>query len=193
MLATFGRLVTALLTKLIDIIGFAGGVPPIGTTARPSGGYLNTKGGIARGAEFSGQMKATNSTDIFASYTFTNSDQRAPQVAGSGIIQTLAIPKNQFTLVATQRFKRAWVNFDFLASDSYLAPIFSGTTFRTYIYRFDGNRRGDLTGGYTFPLKNEKLSLRVYGTIENVFDNQYYENGFRTFGRNGRVGLNFGF
>lgn len=180
-------------TKLNDIIGFANGVPPIGTTLRPSGGYLNTKGGIARGAEFSGQVKATRSTDVFASYTYTNSDQRAPQVAGSRIIQTLGIPKNQFTLNATQRFQRAWVNFDFLASDSYLAPIFSNTTFATYVYRFKGNRRGDLTGGYTFPLGNEKLSLRLYGTVENVFDNDYYENGFRTFGRNGRIGLSFGF
>ena len=180
-------------TKLIDIIGFANGVPPIGTTPRPSGGYLNTKGGIARGAEFSGQFNATHSTDVFASYTYTNSDQLAPQVAGTGIIQTLGIPKNQFTLTATQRFQRAWVNFDLLASDSYLVPLFSNTTFRTYIYRFSGNRRGDLTGGYTIPLRNERLSLRVYGTIENVFDNDYYESGFRTFGRNGRIGLNFGF
>ncbi|MGI8467285.1 MAG: TonB-dependent receptor plug domain-containing protein [Pyrinomonadaceae bacterium] len=180
-------------TKLIDTIGFANGVSPIGTTARPFGGYLNTKGGIARGLEFSGQLKATKSTDIFASYTFTNSDQRAPQVAGSGIIETLAIPKNQFTLVATQRFRRAWVNFDFLAADSYIAPISSNTTFQTYIYRFKGNRRGDLTGGYTFPINNEKLNLRVYGTIENLFDDDYYENGFRTFGRNGRIGLSFGF
>ena len=180
-------------TKLIDVIGFANGVAPIGNTARPFGGYLNTKGGIARGAELSAQINATRLTDIFASYTFTNSDQRAPRVPGSGIIESLGIPKNQFTLNATQRFQRAWINFDFLASDSYLAPITSNTTFTTYVYRFKGNRRGDLTGGYTFPLNNEKLSLRVYGTIENIFDNDYYENGFRTFGRNGRVGLSFGF
>ncbi|MGI8556208.1 MAG: hypothetical protein ACR2LT_07625, partial [Pyrinomonadaceae bacterium] len=94
---------------------------------------------------------------------------------------------------ATQRFGGAWVNFDFLAADSYLAPIFSNTTFTTYVYRFKGNRRGDLTGGYTFLLNDGKLSLRVYGTIENLFDDNYYENGFRTFGINGRVGLSFGF
>ena len=187
---------TYFYTKLIDTIGF-GTLPqpdPFGRDNFASGGgYLNTKGGIARGAEFSGQAKATSSTDIFASYTFTNSDQRVPQVAGNSNISTLGIPANQFTLVATQRFKRAWVNFDFLATDSYLAPIFSNQTFRTYVYRFDGNRRADLTGGYTFPLNNEKLNLRIYGTIENLFNYDYYENGFRTVGRNGRIGLNFGF
>lgn len=180
-------------TKLIDTIGFADAVSPIGSTGRIFGGYLNTKGGIARGAEFSGEVKATNSTDVFASYTYTNSDQRVPQVAGSGVIETLSIPKNQFTLTATQRFKRAWVNVDFLATDSYLAPIFSNTTFQTYVYRFKGNRRADLTGGYTFPLNGEKLNLRVYGTIENLFGDDYYENGFRTFGRSGRIGMSFGF
>ena len=184
---------TYFYTKLISTIGFGNSVPAIGTTNRPFGGYLNTKGGVARGAELSGQVKATDSTDIFASYTFTNSDQRAPQVSGNPNLETLGIPKNQFTLVATQRFKRAWVNLDLLATDSYLAPIFSNSTFNTYVYRFKGNRKADLTGGYTFPLNNEKLSLRVYGTIENLFNNHYYENGFRTFDRYGRIGLNFGF
>ncbi len=184
---------TYFYTRLIDIIGFGNVVSPIGTTERPFGGYLSTKGGLSRGAEFSASIKASASTDIFASYTFTNSDQRTPQVSGSGILQTLGVPNHQFTLVATQRFKRAWVNFDFLATSDYLAPIFSNSTFQTYIYRFRGSRRGDLTSGYTFPLKNEKMNLRIFGTIENLFDYDYYENGFRTSGRNGRIGLSFGF
>ncbi len=180
-------------TKLIDTIGYGNVVANVGDTPRPFGGYLNTKGGIARGGEFSADVKASDSTDIFASYTFTNSDQRAPQVSGSGISETLGIPAHQFTLVATQRFRRAWVNFDFLATSDYLAPIFSNSTFNTYVYRFKGNRKADLTGGYTFPFKGEKMNLRVFATIENLFDYEYYENGFRTFGRNGRVGLSFGF
>jgi iron complex outermembrane receptor protein len=180
-------------TKLIETIGYGNVVVNIGETPRPFGGYLNTKGGIARGAELSGRVRATDSTDVFASYTFTNSDQRLPQVTGTNIIETLGIPKNQFTLTATQRFKRAWVNLDFLATSDYLAPIFSNSSFRTYVYRFDGNRKADLTAGYTFPIKNETMNLRVFGTIENLLDDEYYENGFRTFGRNGRVGVSFGF
>jgi len=176
-------------TYLIDTIGFGNNGRVIPNTPRPFGGYLNTKGGIARGGEFSGQLRATDSTDVFASYTFTNSDQRVPQVPAARIIETLGIPKHQFTLVATQRFRRAWVNFDFLASSSYLAPI----GFPTRVFRFDGNRRADLTGGYNIPLKGERFNLRVFGTIENLFGDDYYENGFRTFDRNGRIGLSFGF
>src|SRR4029079_4572196 len=122
----------------------------------------------------------TGSTDLFTSYTFTNSDQRQPQVSGSGGTTTLGGPTHQFTLVATQRVKRFWINFDLLATSSYLAPIFSGTSFSTYVYRFRGSARGDLTAGYTFPIKGERSNLRVYGTIENVFDHEYFENGFRT-------------
>jgi iron complex outermembrane receptor protein len=179
-------------TKLIDTIGFGNVVSDVGTTPRPFGGYLNQKGGIARGAELSVTAKPTMSTDIFASYTFTNSDQREPQVTGTGVIDTLGIPKHQFTLVATQRIKRFWVNFDLLVASDYLAPIFSNETFNSYVFRFRGNRRGDITAGYTFDLGND-LGLRLFGTAENVFDDRYFENGFRTAGRNGRVGVAFSF
>lgn len=180
---------TYFYTHLRDVIGF-GSVPFPDPNNRFSG-YLNTRGGIARGGEFSGTIKPTTSTDIFASYTFTNSDQLVPQVSGTGVIDTLGIPKHQFTLTATQRIKRFWVNADLLAASDYLAPIFSNSTFSTYLYRFDGNRRVDLTAGYTFAL--DKYSLRVFGTVENVFDQEYFENGFRTVPRNARIGVSFGF
>ncbi|MDQ6789018.1 MAG: TonB-dependent receptor [Acidobacteriota bacterium] len=183
-------------TRLIDTIGFGNSVANIGTTRRDFGGYLNTKGGVSRGAEFSAQIKATDSTDVFASYTYTNSDQRAPQVTGTQILQTLGVPKNQFTLVATQRIgKRFSVNFDFLATSDYLAPIFDSNnfTFQTYVYQFNGNRRGDLTARYEFPTFNEKLRFTAFGTVENIFDYDYFENGFRTTGRMARGGLGLNF
>lgn len=184
---------TYFYTKLTDIIGYGNVVGNIGSTTRPFGGYVNQKGGIARGGEFSMKAKASSSTDIFASYTYTNSLQRTPQVTGNSNLKTLGIPDHQFTLVVTQRFKRFWVNFDFLATSTYMAPIFSNSSFQTYVFRFEGNRKGDLTGGYTFGFKKEKMTLRLFGTIENVFDQEYYENGFRTAGATGRVGLSFGF
>ncbi|MFN2501769.1 MAG: TonB-dependent receptor domain-containing protein [Pyrinomonadaceae bacterium] len=184
---------TYFYTHLQDIIGFGNVVPPIGPTTRPFGGYQNQKGGIARGAEFSGRVRPGRSTDIFASYTFTNSDQREPQVAGSAVVRTLGIPDHQLTMVATQRFGRLWINFDLLATSDYIAPIFSNAVFQSYIYRFEGNRKADLTAGYTFGLGKDGLTLRVCGTIENLFDHEYFENGFRTAGRVGRVGLNFSF
>lgn len=187
---------TYFYTKLGKTIGY-GLLPepdPFGRVNLDSGGgYLNTEGGIARGFEFSGDLKPTSATSIFASYAYTNSDQREPQVFGSGVLRTLGVPASQFTLTATHRIKRFWINADLLATSSYLAPIFSNSSFNTHIYRFDGNRRLDMTAGYTFSLNRDKFSLRVFGTLENVLDYEYFENGFRTVGVNGRVGVSFGF
>ncbi len=184
---------TYFYTRLNDIIGFGNVVPNIGATTRPFGGYENQKGGTARGGEFSLKAKPTRSMDIFTSYTFTNSIQRTPQVTGNPSLKTLGVPDHQFTLVATQRFKRFWVNFDFLATSSYLAPIFSNSSFATYVYRFDGNRRGDLTMGYTFLLRKDGTNLRLFVTIENVFDQEFFENGFKTVGANARIGVSYSF
>ncbi len=184
---------TYFYNRLTNIIGYGNVVPNIGATTRPFGGYENQRGGLSRGGEFSAKFKPSSSTDISTSYTFTNSDQRKPPVTGNSSLKTLGVPGHQFTLVATQRFARFWVNFDFLATSSYLAPIFSSSTFATYIYRFSGNRRGDLTAGYTFDLKRTGMNLRVFGTVENVFNHEYYENGFRTAKANARIGVSYSF
>ncbi|HMU32597.1 MAG TPA: TonB-dependent receptor [Pyrinomonadaceae bacterium] len=181
-------------TRLTDIIGYGSVVPDIGTTPRPYGGYENQKGGRSSGFEGSVTAKPTRTTDLFASYTYTESRNRISPVSGSGVLRAFGIPRHQFTLVATQNFGRFWVNFDLLATSDYLAPIFSNSTFSTYVYRFQGNRKGDLTAGYTFKLHREdSMKLCLYGTIENVFNNEYFENGFRTASRTGRLGVTFGF
>jgi iron complex outermembrane receptor protein len=160
--------------------------------------YYNFDRHYSRGAEFSIDVQPTKSTTVFASYTFTNSDvrnfRRVMQVAiPSPDRKAFGIPDHQVTLVVTQRIRRFWLSADLLASSSYLAPVFSSTTFGQYTYRFDGNRRVDLTAGYTFPLKSDRLNMRVFGTVENILDNDYFENGFRTPGINGRVGVAFSF
>ncbi len=163
--------------------------------------YFNFDKHFSRGLEFSARLRPRGATEIFASYTFTNSDVRnfrrpsgmpMANVASSDRA-SFGTPRHQFTFVATQRYKRFWVNFDFLATSYHLAQIFSNSTYSNYIYRFKGNRKGDLTAGYTFSLSNEKRTLRLFGTIENVFDQEYYENGFRTARATARVGLSFGF
>jgi len=179
---------TYFYTRLQEVVAF-GDTPndPFGRF----GGFVNTGGGLARGVELSAAFAPTRSLDLFASYTFTNSDQRRPQI--ENILRSLAIPDRQFTLVATERFgRRTAVNFDLVASSNYLAPIFDNRTFRTRAYRFDGQRRADLTASYTLPL-SESRSLRFFGKIENLFNQEYYENGFRTPGVNGRAGAAFNF
>lgn len=174
---------TYFYTRLQEVIGF--GDTPADPFGR-FGGYVNTGGGLSRGAELSGEFAPARWLDLFASYTFVNSDQRRPVVAG--VLRAFATPEHQFTLVANARLgARVAVNFDLVASSDYLAPIFDNQTFTNRAYRFDGIRKGDLTASYTLPLSDARR-LRLFGKIENVFDRVYYENGFRTPGINARAG-----
>jgi vitamin B12 transporter len=179
---------TYFYTRLQEVVGF-GNTP--GDPFGRFGGYLNTGGGLSRGAELSGEFAPARWLDLFASYTFVNSDLRRPTVAG--VLRAFAIPEHQFSLVANARLgSRVAVNFDLVASSDYLAPIFDPGTFTNRAYRFDGIRKGDLTASYTFPLSDSRR-LRLFGKVENLFDRDYYENGFRTPGIQGRAGASFNF
>jgi len=180
---------TYFYTRLQEVIAF--GDTPGDPFGRLFGGFVNTGGQLARGVELSAELAPTRSLDLFASYTFTNSDQRRPQI--SGVIRSLGIPDHQFSLVVTQRIgRRLAVNFDLAASGDYLAPVFDNRAFRSRAFRFGGLRKADLTAGYTLPL-SERRSLRLFGKVENLFDQDYYENGFRTPGLGARAGAAFGF
>jgi iron complex outermembrane receptor protein len=154
------------------------------------GGYLNTNGGIARGAEVELRATPTRTLNLTAAYTFTKAQQRTPQVPGT--IRSLVIPDHQFSLVATQRFgRRVLVNFDFSASSNYLGAVIDPTTFTSRGFRFKGLAKADLGASYSLPLGDDKRQLRFFGYVDNLFDREYFESGFRTPGRTGRAGASF--
>ncbi len=165
---------TYFYTRLQNIINF-GSLPPGDPFNRPFGGYLNLGGGLARGVELSAEISPARSTDIFASYTYINADQRAPSAAGY-----LTVPGTSdhlFTLVATQRIGRRFdLTFDLAAVSNY-SPSFPSPSFNT-LYLFDGFVKADLVAGYTLPI-DERRSVRIYGKVENIFDRSYFESGFR--------------
>jgi vitamin B12 transporter len=166
---------TYFYTRLQNIIDF-GSTPPNDPFGRPFGGYLNIGGGLARGVELSAELSPAPSTSLFASYTYTNADQRAPNAAGYLTIP--GVSDHLFTLVATQRFgRRIDVTFDLSAVSDY-SPSFPSPSFDT-LYIFDGYVKADLVAAYTLPI-GDRLSLRFYGKVENVFDRAYTESGFRT-------------
>jgi iron complex outermembrane receptor protein len=179
---------TYFYTRLQEVIifDFSGAINPATDPFGRFGGYRNTNGGLARGAELSMTVTPTSTLSIFASYTYTKSLQRTPQVPGT--LRSLVIPDNQFSFVATQRVARRFLfNFDFVASSSYVGAIFDPSTFINRGYRFRGIAKADVGGSYTLPL-TESRSLRFFGYLENVFDREYFESGFRTSGVTGRAG-----
>jgi iron complex outermembrane receptor protein len=180
---------TYFYTRLQEVIGFdfSGAINP-GTD--PFGrffGYLNTGGGLARGLELSATLSPTRTLDVFTSYTYTNSDQRTPQVGGSGVLSSLVIPEHQFSAVVTRRIgRRVFLNFDFTATSGYLAPVFPA------VYRFKSLVKADLGGSYELPF-TERRRLRLFAYVDNLLDRDNFESGFQTPGRTARGGASFSF
>ncbi|MFN0120681.1 MAG: TonB-dependent receptor domain-containing protein [Blastocatellia bacterium] len=165
---------TVFYTRLQNIVAF-GSLPPGDPFNRPFGGYLNQGGGLARGVELSAQLSPTHSTDIFASYTHTNADQRTPNAAGY-----LTVPgtsNHLATFVLLQRLgRRMDLTLDVSAISAY-SPSFPSPSFNS-LYIFDGYTKADLGAGYTLPLDDQR-SIRFYGKVDNVLNRRYYESGFR--------------
>ncbi|HEY6801954.1 MAG TPA: TonB-dependent receptor plug domain-containing protein [Pyrinomonadaceae bacterium] len=176
----------------VIVFDFSGLIDPVTDPFGRFGGYANTNGGIARGAELSLTATPTRSLNIFSAYTYTKAQQRTQQVPGTR--RALVVPVHQFSLVATQRIGRRFlVNFDLAASSSYIAPVFNPVTFVSRGYRFDGIAKADVGASYTLPLGSESRSVRFFGYVDNVFGQDYFESGFPTPGRIGRAGASFSF
>jgi vitamin B12 transporter len=179
------------LQKVI-IFDFSGLISPATDPFGRFGGYVNTNGGIARGVELSMTATPTRTLNLLAAYTYTKTLQRTPQVPGT--LRSVGIPDHQFSLVATQRFGRRFlINFDLSASSDYIGAIFDPVTFASRADRFRGLAKADIGASYTLPLGSESRSLRFFGYVDNLFDHEYFESGFRTPGRTGRAGAMFVF
>lgn len=153
------------------------------------GGYRNSSGGIARGAEFSAQFTPTRNTDVRTSYTYTNSDSRTPRI-GLDFFKIPGTSDHTFSFTATQWIaKRFNVTFDFFTASDYSQSPF-GAQGRRLV--FDGPAKADVVLSYDIPLEGDK-SVEVYGKVENLFDNQYYEDGFGSPGAWAIGGIRFKF
>ena len=179
---------TYFYTRLQDVIVFdsTGGVSPATDPFGRSGGYRNTGGGLARGVELGLNAKPYRTLDLSASYTFTNAVNRIPSSVPR-FLRTFGQPRHTFTLFAAKQItRRLDVVFDMFAYGGYFSP-FSGRA-----YKFKGPVKADLGASYTVPM-NDRVSMRFYGKVENIFDREYFESGFRTPGAVLTGGMGFRF
>jgi vitamin B12 transporter len=178
---------TYFYTRLNEVIIFdtSGAINAATDPLGRNGGYRNTQGGIARGAEFSASLAATRTLQITGAYTYTDSRQRTPLVPG--VWRTYEIPEHQYSITATQRFSARLTGFFlFTGSSDYLVSI-SGRAFQ-----FSGPARGQIGLSYRRPL-SEFRAIRFYGKADNLFNQTYFENGFRTPGFTMTGGTQFEF
>ncbi len=176
-------------TRLSEIIvfDFSGAIDPSTDPFGRFGGYLSTDGGVTQGLELVLSLAPQRGLDLATSYTFT--DAEPPRGVSPDQQQAFAIPRHQFTVVATKSFGASFsLAFDLLATSSYLAPVFDLSTFVSRVYRFDGYVKADLVASYRLP-----IGLRLFGKIENLFDQTIHASGFPTPGRYAVAGVAYEF
>ncbi|MBI4904836.1 MAG: TonB-dependent receptor [Acidobacteria bacterium] len=165
---------TYFYTRLQNVIAYGSliGQDPYGRF----GGYLNTRGGLARGVEFSGEAHLTRSTRFNASYTHTRSQERTPLFA-DGLLYSVRIPRNMGTFLIAQRIgKRIEITTDASLAGESIMPLFAGSGTRAFL--IGGLRKVDLTGSYTHPV-SDRHRVQFFTRIDNMFNQTWYEDGFR--------------
>jgi len=153
-------------------------------------GYMNGSGGISRGFELGVEARPASRLTVTGAYTFTNANLDR-DITVQGFWQVFQVPRHLTSFVVMQRWtKRLDTNFEFFHSSGYFNPFFAGT--RARAFEFPGFAKADLVGGYRL-WDNESRSVRLYGHVENLFNQRYYQNGWLAPRGNFRAGLAFGF
>ena len=93
-------------------------------------------------------------------------------------------------LVSEQATARLLLTFDTIQSSSYLDPVYGD--FVTQTYRFGGMHKLNLGASYRLPIREYK-ALRFFARANNILNQTYFENGFRTPGRTATGGMQFEF
>ncbi|HEX7330882.1 MAG TPA: TonB-dependent receptor [Pyrinomonadaceae bacterium] len=176
---------TYFYTRLQRVIGFTGfAVDPLGL-GRFSG-FENRPGGLSRGVETYFNTAPVKGMDLRASYTFTNSDRA---LLGQGLQPEYVIPEHLFGLTLTQRYRTMLFSFDLNHTSSHISQVFENNfPFRMAELTFSGYTKGDVFVSYE-RRQTERVTLVLFGGVENVFNQTYYENGFLAPQAVGRGGL----
>jgi iron complex outermembrane receptor protein len=165
---------TFFYTNLQETITFAGSLP----AGDPFGrffGYANGGGGIARGFEFSAHVSPTSRTNLSGTYTYTNSERRAPTIFGSSYYDALGLSPHTFTFTVTQWIgRRVNVAYDMSILSDYTITM-SGSGGRQFV--FDGPHKADVVVSYERPLSDTR-ALQVYVKVDNAFNQRTFEDGF---------------
>ena len=153
-------------------------------------GYINRPGGLSRGLESYLETKPFRGTEVRASYTYTNSDRVE---AALGLQPEFVVPAHLFGLTLSHRFRALLFSFDLNRTGSYISPVFENDfPFRQANLAFAGYTKADLFVSYEQPL-SERVTMILYGGADNIFGEEYFENGFRAPGRTGRAGASLRF
>jgi vitamin B12 transporter len=137
-------------------------------------GYINGDGGVSRGLELEGDLRA-GPILLTTAYTFTDARN---DVARSvpGVFRAFGVARHTFAAVATARLgERLEIVSDLFARSPTTAPFFTLEGNRAL--EFPSTVKLDLGTAYIWRLGDHRR-LRVYGKVDNALDREYYELGW---------------
>jgi vitamin B12 transporter len=179
-------------SRVVSLTGFdsSGAINPSTDPYGRFSGYINGSGGISRGVELSVEAKPTTSTTVHAAYTYVNADLDQ-DLSVKGFYPVLRVQNHVTTFVVTQAWtRRLSTNVDFFYGSEYFDPYYAAG--RARAFRNPGFAKADLVGSYLV-WEGEGTKARLYGKVENLFDNTYYHGGYLAPGATGTLGLQLHF
>ena len=153
------------------------------------GGYRNFGGGISRGVEVSAQMAASAGTSVRLAYTYANAESRSPTI-GAGFFEIQGHSNHLWTATTSHWLTpRVSVTFDLFAASDYILSPYGA---QSRLLSFGGPVKADLVLRYEMPFSDGRR-VELYGKLENIFNNDYFENGFASPGAWGIGGVRYRF
>ena len=84
------------------------------------------------------------------------------------------------------------LNLQYTGTSSYEEGLFSPGIFTEVLFRFEGYHRVNASLGYTIPIRDQS-SIELHLRGENLLNNGYVEDGFKTPGANAWAGIRYRF
>lgn len=152
-------------------------------------GYINGSGGISRGAEFGIEARPLRSLSVNGSYTYTHANLDR-DITVRGFWRVFQVPRHYGSLVVLKRWGRKLdTNLDLYRQGEHFNSYFAVN--RSRAIRFPGFTKVDLTAGYRF-WESENRFARLFMRVDNVFDQTYYQNGWKAPGLYAVAGIQVG-
>ena len=168
----------------------SGGIRPETDPFGRTQGYLNSSGGFSRGLEIGIEARPASRLRLTGGYTYTRSETEQ-DITVPGFFIVPAVFGHMATFVATARWtERVDTTFDvFHGSETYGSFFAAG---RSRAFRYPGFNKAAVVAGYRV-VNHPRTPLRGYVKVDNLFDQTYYEIGWRNLGRTVIAGMSMGF
>lgn len=168
----------------------AGRINPATDPFGRSLGYLNGSGGFSRGVELSVDVRPTAALRLSASYTHTRAETEQ-DITVPGFFVVPGVFEHTASLVLTNRWTdRIDTTLDLFYGGESFGSFFAAG--RTRAYRYPSFTKGAIIARVRLSPGTDK-ALRAYVKVDNLFNETYYQGGWRALGRTALAGVSVGF